>query len=343
MEPLAVARRFATQREPRGARALAEGHINDTYIVDTDGADRYVLQRINSRVFVDPRAVARNTARVVAHIEARTPGLVPRLVEARDGEPYVDADREVWRMLAFIAGGEVRAPPLDLASARSAGAAFGRFQAALVDYDATLHVAPIAGFLELPPYLGKLDAVLVSGDARRRSTARDAIEAVEARRAAAAALMARGPLGVIHADGKVNNLLFACGESRVLAVLDLDTTMVGRRAWDFGDLVRSAAARGDEDARGLTLDLAPFAALARGFREGLGDAFDADLRDACVTAPRYLTFTLAVRFLVDYLDGDRYFKVDDPEHNLRRARSQLSLAESEERLEGDMESALRGA
>jgi Ser/Thr protein kinase RdoA (MazF antagonist) len=341
MEPLDVARQFATRHTPSAARAIADGHINDTFVVDTDGPERYVLQRINRRVFVDPLSVVRNTARVVAHVERRAPGLVPRLVASRDHSPAVEADGDVWRMLAFIAHGEVRQAPLDLDSARAAGAAFGRFQAALVDYDATEHAPPIQGFLELPPYLRKLDAVLESGDARRRDRARDVIAAVFAQREHATALMARGPLGLIHADGKVNNLLFARDAARVLAVLDLDTVMIGRRAWDFGDLVRSAAARGDEDASGLEIDLAPFAALAHGFREGLADVFDAELRAACVTAPRYLTFTLAVRFLVDFLDGDRYFKVADAEHNLRRARSQLSLADSEARLEHEMTRILR--
>jgi len=341
MDPLVVARRFATRSTPRRASALPEGHINDTFLVETDGSDRYVLQRINSSVFAAPLAVAANTARVVAHVTARAPGLVPALVAARDGAPAVEADGDVWRMLAFVEHGEVRHPPLDLAAARAAGAAFGRFQAALVDYDASGHAAPIVGFLELPPYLDKLDAVLASGDPQRRGAARDAIDAVESGRDDAEQLMARGPRGMIHADGKVNNLLFARGEARVLTVLDLDTVMVGRRAWDFGDLVRSAAARGAEDARGLEIDIAPFAALARGFRAGLGDLFDAELRAACATAPRYLTFTLAVRFLVDFLDGDRYFKVDDVEHNLRRARSQLSLAASEARLEREMERILR--
>ena len=343
MEPLHAARRFATRHAPSAARALAEGHINDTYVVETNGPDRYVLQRINPRVFLDPFSIARNTARVVAHVERRAPGLVPLLVEARDGGPAVQADGDVWRMLAFVEHGEVRQAPLDLDSARAAGAAFGRFQAALVDYDATEHTPPIEGFLELPPYLGKLDAVLVSGDARRRDAARETIETVTRQRADVVELMTRGPRGLIHADGKVNNLLFARGAPRVLAVLDLDTVMIGRRAWDFGDLVRSAAARGDEDASGLTIDLAPFAALARGFREGLADLFDAELREASVTAPRYLTFTLAVRFLVDFLEGDRYFKVADAQHNLRRARSQLSLADSEARLEREMGRILREA
>jgi Ser/Thr protein kinase RdoA (MazF antagonist) len=294
-----------------------------------------VLQRINGRVFPSPRDVVRNTARVVAHVERHSPGLVPALIPARSGQPGVETTDGVFRMLAFVSGGEAGVAPLDAAAARAAGDAFGRFQAALAGYDPSTHRAPIPGFLELTPCFARLDAVLVDGEIGRRRAAENEIAEVNARRGAIA-LAERGPLGMIHADGKVSNLLFARGEPRVLAVLDLDTVMMGRRAWDFGDLVRSAAARGAEDEAGLALDLELFEPLAQGFVAGLGSLYDADLARALVTAPRYVTLTLAVRFLADYLAGDRYFRVDDPSHNLRRARAQLALVRSEERLEHDM-------
>ena len=40
---------------------------------------------------------------------------------------------------------------------------------------------------------------------------------------------------------------------------------------------------------------------------------------------KIITLELAVRFLTDYLDGDRYFRVAYPEHNLVRARAQMKL------------------
>jgi len=47
-------------------------------------------------------------------------------------------------------------------------------------------------------------------------------------------------------------------------------------------------------------------------------------------APRLLTYTIAIRFLTDYLDGDYYFKIHHEHHNLQRARAQLKLVESME-------------
>src|SRR5215470_8565587 len=101
-EPVAVAARFATASTPIDADVHTGGHINDTWFVTTDRGARYVLQRINARVFVDAAGVAANTARVVAEIERRAPGLVPPLVRARDGGAAVLDAGDVYRMLVFV-------------------------------------------------------------------------------------------------------------------------------------------------------------------------------------------------------------------------------------------------
>ena len=46
---------------------------------------------------------------------------------------------------------------------------------------------------------------------------------------------------------------------------------------------------------------------------------------------RIITCEIAMRFLTDYLDGDVYFRVAYPEHNLTRARAQMTLLEDIER------------
>lgn len=339
----AVVARFALDADAVRVERLPGGHINDTYVVTASDGRRYVLQRINAHVFREPSAVIENTARVVAHVARRAPGLVPRLVRARSGAAGVVDETGAWRMLVYVEDGRTAAPPLDDATARAAGEAFGRFQAVLADYPLEGHVQPIPQFLELAPRYADLDAVLSDPHAQpaRRDAAHDVVRELLRRRDAVAHGDA-GPLGLIHADTKITNVLFERNTARVLAVLDLDTVMVGRRAWDFGDLVRSAAASGGEDTAGLAMDIDLFAALAQGFVTGLGALADPALRTALVGAPRYITLTLAVRFLVDYLEGDRYFRVDDAEHNLRRARAQLSLVRSQERFEPDMRRIIGG-
>ena len=44
-----------------------------------------------------------------------------------------------------------------------------------------------------------------------------------------------------------------------------------------------------------------------------------------------MTLECGLRFLTDYLDGDHYFSVARPEHNLDRARTQFKLVAETER------------
>lgn len=321
-EPLSVADRFALEGAACRAEAHHGGHINDTWFVSTDAGRRYVLQRINAQVFTDALGVASNTARVIAHISQRAPGLVPPVVAARDGTAAVSDGGATYRMLGFVAGRSLGGLET-VAQAAAAGTAFGRFQHALAGYDRSDHVVPIPHFHELAVQLERFDRALEHPTAERIRAAANDVERAQRDRTAVVG-EALGPHGMIHGDGKVTNLLFGDDDS-VVAVLDLDTVMWGALSWDFGDLVRSAAALGDEDDPRIGFSIERYRALTTGYVRGAGDLVDAELRAALGAAPAYMAYMLGLRFLIDYLDGDRYFRVAHPEHNLIRARSQFRL------------------
>ena len=114
-------------------------------------------------------------------------------------------------------------------------------------------------------------------------------------------------------------------------VIDLDTVMPGTLLFDFGDLVRSGASESAEDASDIGLvhaDESRFRVLVEGYLEGCGAMLTATERSLLETAGRVITWEQAIRFLTDYLDGDRYFAVRDAGHNLQRARAQLALLSS---------------
>jgi hypothetical protein len=73
------------------------------------------------------------------------------------------------------------------------------------------------------------------------------------------------------------------------------------------------------------------AALTRGFVEGAGAALSAAEREHLGTGALVITYEQALRFAADHLDGDRYYRIARPGHNLDRARAQLALVESLER------------
>ena len=256
---LAIANRFAVTGVPSRIEAHNGGHINDTWFVSTDLDRRYVLQRINPLVFPDAIGVVGNTGRVIAEIERRTVGLVPPFVAARDGSTAVVIGDSVYRMLGFVTGRGLDGLE-SVGQAAAAGLAFGRFQRALVHYDRSDHVIPIPRFHEVAFQLERFDQALDRPQPdRAKDASNDIARAQRARKRVIAESL--GPYGMIHGDGKVTNLLFD-EQDRVVAVLDLDTVMWGALAWDFGDLVRSAAAVGAEDARDIGFSIERFRALA---------------------------------------------------------------------------------
>ncbi len=307
---------------------LGAGHINDTWLLGV-GSDRFVLQRVNERVFPDSRSVMQKVAAVVAHLTSSGRVPVPALVPTAAGLLWhEDPDQGVWRVTEFVAPARTLRALENPEQAEAAGRAFGAFQRALEDLPAAVP-DPIPGFLQLRHYRAELeDAVAVTDPGPEVAAV---LAALQSRMDLAGLFQRRDRL--VHGDCKVDNLLFHAHSDEVVCVLDLDTVMVGNWAWDFGDLVRSAAATADG------FDLLCYAGVVRGF---FGSGAAAPDVDAAVLAPRYVTLMLAVRFLTDHLRGDRYFKVDAPGDNLQRARQQLGLLEAMERLEARMRAVAAG-
>ena len=112
-------------------------------------------------------------------------------------------------------------------------------------------------------------------------------------------------------------------------MIDLDTVMEGSWLLDFGDLCRTAICSSPEDTDELdsiTVDLDRFRALVEGYAEVLGDSISQAEKERMVYSVFLLTYELALRFFTDHLQEDKYFGASFPEHNLVRARSQLTLA-----------------
>ena len=309
-----------------GIRPLAAGHINDSYVVKGVGNGEFLLQRLNRAVFPRPAAVMRNLAKALAHEGGRL--LVAPVASAHGHAFATDAHGDCWRVFPFVLSRSFQQLPDELLAA--AGAAFGRFLAVFADFPEQLETV-IDGFHDLNGYLALLDG------AAKQSEARDELRIVDELRGG---FPAGGPRQVIHGDCKVNNLLFHPREPTVVAVVDLDTIMLGDPAWDFGDLARSVFAGGEESATAGAFSLRRFERLCEGFA-GAFPGMDDCARYAA--APAHMSFMLGVRFLADHLRGDVYFKVARRGQNLLRARSQLRLAQQLRAAAPAMEQALATA
>ena len=340
-----IASRFAFDGTIDDIEALGEGFINDTFVVRTAGdAPDYILQRKNRHVFPDVPAMMENIRKVTEHIRRR--------VAAEGGDPdreamtvvptcegalyHRDDAGEYWAATRFIDGAVTydRADTEELA--RKGGEGIGRFQAQLADFTEPL-AETIRGFHDIRHRFAQWDEALRRDAAGRVGGLAAEIAFIEARREEMLAfkrLVEEGtiPTRVTHNDTKIANILFD-REGRVLCAIDLDTVMNAPALNDFGDAIRTFANTGAEDDPQLgRVGLSPgmFRAYAEGYLSQQARQLTQAEIDHLAFSARYITYEQVLRFLMDYIDGDTYYKIKHPDHNLVRTHAQQRLLESME-------------
>ena len=329
------------------AGRFGSGLINETFLCefnDRGSPRKYILQHINRHVFTRPDWVMENVEAVTEHLQSRLrregvaepEAVTPALVRTRDGRScHIDGTGEYWRMFHFIESGAVFDTVLDNDHAFEVGRGLGRFQSLVADLPpARLHDT-LPGFHHTPRYLQELEAAAKADAEGRAVRAGGELAFVEANRRLAGALMdlmasGRIPVRVVHNDPKVNNILIHSATGKALCMVDLDTAKPGIVHFDFGDCVRSAANPAGEDPGDLesvSFDRARYDALMGGYLEEASSFLTREERSRLPASVSVITYELGVRFLTDYLRGDRYFRVHSSDHNLWRARVQFRLLE----------------
>ena len=320
--------------EPVRCTPFGHGHINSTFKIETDAGMEYVLQRINTYVFKDPVSLMNNAGAITDYIRARVsdPRLALHFLTTHDGRFYYEDDKgDFWRMYDFVGGFCLDTPEREEDFYQSA-LAFGRFQQLLSDFPAETLVETIPEFHNTIDRYRQFKESVAADHLGRLETCRADVEFLLAREEMGSRLQNMRvqqllPLRVTHNDTKLNNVLLDKKTRKSLCVLDLDTVMPGLSAYDFGDSIRFGAATAAEDevdTSKMEMDLHMFEVYTRGFLEAATNLTDEELK-ALPLGAYTMTLEVATRFLKDYLDGDVYFKVQYPEHNLVRARSQIKL------------------
>lgn len=317
------------------------GLINDTYVFAAGGR-RYVLQRLNDRVFPEPTRIMANLARLTAHpIPPESFGLrLPPLIYARDGLPYVRDDQgSIWRLMGFIPDTRSLQRLDSPRQARSVGRLLGRFHRWASELPLDQFETVLPGFHDTPGYLARLQAAAGLGEPHPAEIAELlAFVAAGSRRAQLLAEARRsGRIGprLTHGDPKLDNLLFAANGEEAVALIDLDTLQPGLIQHDLGDCLRSCCNRRGETAANpkVCFDLELAEAILRGYGEEMRGQLSAAEIALIGEGIWTLPFELGVRFLTDHLEGDRYFRVEYRGQNLERARIQFALVADIERQE----------
>ncbi len=337
---------------------FGNGHINDTYAVsDTEGVRRWILQRINHHVFPRVEILQSNVAVVSRTLREKLEAAGDKDAARRyldflplredpkcnyyfDGENY-------WRVCTFIPD-SMSLSELTCESARYAGEAFGQFEEMLSDIPEGILGDTIIDFHSMPFRLRQLREALAADPVGRASKVSDLIEEIE-RRAdkmlIQEQLYAEGklPKRTIHCDTKVDNVLFD-KSGKVLCVVDWDTVMPGFILSDVGDFIRTGVNLAPEDEADLSkigVNMEIYRAFVEGYLSTAGKFLNETERSLIAYGGRLMTYMQTVRFLADYINGDTYFKVHHPEHNLQRTRAQFRYLQCLEEKAEEMEALLR--
>lgn len=328
-------------------KPIDSGHINATFHLSAKtsrGSQSFLLQRINTFVFRDPPVLMLNIIRVTEHLRRRLmlrgEGEVGRRVlhvhPNRQRQPFhVTRDGEYWRLYDYVNDTHtIQSGPRD-AEIYEAAFGFGEFIASLTDLPWEQLTETIPDFHHGPKRYEALQLAIQRDVRGRMGECQNEIDAITEHCSLLFEPQLLSDLGklprrIIHNDAKCSNILIDNSSLKSRCVIDLDTVMPGLALYDFGDLVRTsvAGAEDETDPAKAKVQLSRFECAARGFIGGARGRLVPDEVKSLAIGPRYMALIMAVRFLTDYLQGDIYYRIHDPDHNLRRCRAQLALMRS---------------
>ena len=340
-----VCQAFRLEGEILRYRLIPSGHINTTYYVALyDGKEvrQYLAQKVNWYVFKEPVSMMNNIDLITQHIIKKEKTLERRrrlhFHHTAAGKNYIwlgeGEEREFWRVSNFVENSvSFETSDGNTKMLEMSGIAFGKFVKQLQDFDATQLVESIKDFHNTRKRLNTLFSDAELDVVGRSAGVREELDYIAANRDFACQLCdmidrKEVPIRVTHNDTKTNNILFDRVTLDPLVIIDLDTCMPGLACYDFGDTIRFAActaAEDEADVSKMKLDLGLFRAYAEGFISTAAEFLTDKELETMALGAAIITLELASRFLDDYITGDKYFRIDYPEHNLVRARAQLAL------------------
>lgn len=344
-----VCHAFGIDGRLKETKILTDGHINTTVCAvfeESEGDKKYLVQKINTHVFKDPDALMQNIVNVTHFLrkKIRAAGGDPEretlhFLKTANGGLYFKDETGCWRIYRFIDDSYTYNMIDSVEVFRNAGESFGNFQKLLNDYPSETLKETIPDFHNTPKRVENLEISAKADVCSRRDSVQKEIDFALARKdkaGLALELCESGeiPLRVTHNDTKLNNILFDAKSHKGICVIDLDTIMPGLSLYDFGDAIRFGAKTADEDEPDLSkvsISLELYEAYVRGYLSNCAAALTKAEVDTLAYSAFLMTYECGVRFLTDYLDGDVYFKIAYPEHNLVRARNQFKMVEEIEK------------
>jgi N-acetylhexosamine 1-kinase len=299
---------------------IPHGKIHESYFVQEQSVHTpaFVLQKINTHVFPQWKRAFANFNAVSTFFRKKNQ-LAPELIPSKAGSFFVES-HGIWRLQRYIPSEHFEIlPSLDLA--KEAGILLGKFHRTALRMDVSQLKSNVPDFHNTPKYYRRLKRVLRNPKRRNvlRASLDKALACIEERSALIhtfAEMEKTKPLRRIlcHNDPKLANMLFEKKNGKGLCLIDWDTLDLGLLPYDFGDSARSLYRDSSKN-----FDVKAFHNFCEGYLKIMQSKLSAMTRSLLFVGVKVVTLELSMRFLIDYLLQDPYFKVSTPHQNLENA------------------------
>ncbi|MBE9046840.1 aminoglycoside phosphotransferase family protein [Pleurocapsales cyanobacterium LEGE 10410] len=343
---VAVACQFEPNSQIVDIQQYGSGNINSTYLVTPDTQPPFILQRLNTTVFCQPKLVMNNICILSDYVIRRLKNFeigqnrrwsIPQvLLTSQQQNHYIAEDNSFWRAMSFIDRAQSFDTIQNIQHGQEIGYGLGMFHRLIDNLPVEQLADTLEGFHITPQYLQHYDRLVATQKIASSPEINYCLKFISDRpnlphvleNAKAAKKL---KLRIIHGDPKINNIMIDCLTNQAVAMIDLDTVKPGLIHYDIGDCLRSGCNRlGEEthDWEQVTFEPELAQAILRGYLEVTQDFLTENDYKYIYDSIRLLAFELGLRFFTDYLEGNVYFKVNYAEHNLARALVQFKLTES---------------
>ena len=335
---------FEHQSIYKGYTELNSGHINDTFLIETEGKTNYILQRINHTIFKDVPGLVCNKTLISNHLKSKYPNLseeevsnkVLSFVSVKNSDLYYFKNgNDFWNVMVFIDHSVTHEIVKDKEIAYEGGKLLGDFLNGTSDFDSSQLIEVIPNFHDMSFRYSQYENALKNASNVRLKNAEKYTKLVADLKEEMHILQhlkeaGEIPTRVTHNDTKISNSLFTA-DNKGICMIDTDTVMPGIIHYDFGDAIRTICNTAAEDEKNLekvTFNLEFYEAYKKGFLEETKASLSEIELKYLPLAAKTMIFIMALRFLTDYLNNDTYYKTEYLEHNLDRAKNQFKLIES---------------
>ena len=355
---MAIAHQFISDGQIVAIRQYGSGNINSTFLVTPDSQPPFILQRINTTVFCQPKLVMKNICILSAHVSkklnrldlpANRRWLFPQVLFIDEGQCYwIAEDNSFWRGLSFIDNSQSFDTIQNIQHGWEIGYGLGMFHSLVEDLPVAKLADTLPGFHITPQYLQHYQRVIATAKIESTPEINYCLKFIGDRPSLpyvleSAKVSGKLHLRTIHGDPKINNIMIDRSTKQAVAIIDLDTVKPGLIHYDIGDCLRSGCnplGEETEDWERVTFEPELARAILQGYLSVARNFLTDNDYQYIYDSIRLLAFELGLRFFSDYLEGNVYFNVSHPEHNLQRALVQFQLTQSIENQAAAIKSAI---